>query len=257
MNNIKFKEELVLGSTLLSVAAGTFISFRRKVCLPNQFLAKTGWGVKKVKVCKKTIQWPGQIVKFYDMHPVTYEVVVEYIRTKDLIRLNVPVKLSIAPIDPERNLNGFTNYITKVGNMPEQDLKILVQNFIINKTSEFTASVTSSQIIDKGDEFKAGVISHMERELSENGFYVAIANIGDIRDPHGCDYFKNLENISAQIILDEQSNRLKIRGINKQKELELSKIQSHKITEIRKLEAELEVLKLKEAVITKAKPLKN
>ena len=109
-----------------------------------------------------------------------------------MIPFELPVKFNIAPIHPEENKAGFVNYVTRVGGMTTEDINALIENIIIGKTREFTSNMTIGQIVSDKNAFKKGVVEHVEKELEENGFKASSANIADIVDPPGVDYFKNL-----------------------------------------------------------------
>jgi len=174
------------------VGFGAFASCRFKVAPPNQFIAKTGFLVKGVHVSRKTLQLPFQTINRYDMHPQTYQFVGKNIMSKELIGFELPVKFNIAPIHPEHNMTGFINYVTRVGAMESEEKHSLVENIIIGKTREYTSNMTIRDIVENKDAFKKGVVAHIAEELEENGFQATSANISDIADPPGVDYFKNL-----------------------------------------------------------------
>jgi flotillin len=43
----------------------------------NEYIVITGAGIEGVKVCKKTMSWPGQSVSRFTMAPVSYSVNLE------------------------------------------------------------------------------------------------------------------------------------------------------------------------------------
>lgn len=44
------------------------------VAEPNEYIVITGAGIEGVKVCKKTISWPGQSVSKVIMTPISYNI---------------------------------------------------------------------------------------------------------------------------------------------------------------------------------------
>lgn len=63
------------GKIALVVAAGGLACFaycRYHVCTPSQYLVKTGLGIADMEVARKTLQWPLQEVRTYNMNPLNY-----------------------------------------------------------------------------------------------------------------------------------------------------------------------------------------
>ena len=56
----------VLGCTTALVVAsvGTFVGLRYHVCKPEQFLVRTGVGIKDMSITKHAMQWPFQKASF-------------------------------------------------------------------------------------------------------------------------------------------------------------------------------------------------
>jgi len=188
------KKSLIIGGPILFgvVGIGAFIASRFKVVAANQFMAKTGFLVDGVHISRKTILWPFQEIRRIDMHPLTYQFVGTNIFSKEMIGFELPVKFNIAPIDPEKNLQGFINYATRVNGMTPDDVHALIENIIIGRTREYTANMTIEDIVRNKSAFKTGVVDHIKEDLEKNGFETTTANISDIKDPPGIDYFKNL-----------------------------------------------------------------
>jgi hypothetical protein len=63
------------GKIAFVIAAGGFACFayyRYHVCPPSQFLVKTGLGISDMHVARKTLQWPLQEIRTYNMNPLNY-----------------------------------------------------------------------------------------------------------------------------------------------------------------------------------------
>jgi hypothetical protein len=63
------------GKIAFVVAAGGFACFayyRYHVCPPSQFLVKTGLGISDMQIARKTLQWPLQEIRVYNMNPLNY-----------------------------------------------------------------------------------------------------------------------------------------------------------------------------------------
>lgn len=53
------------------IGAVGLIASRYKVCRPDQFLVRTGLGIRDMSVTKKAIRWPFQKATFIEMSPIT------------------------------------------------------------------------------------------------------------------------------------------------------------------------------------------
>ena len=261
-----WKEKLAagVGATGLLVLTGlgglgAFAAFRFKVAPPNQFIAKTGFLVKGIHVSRKTLQLPFQTINRYDMRPQTYQFIGKNIMSKELIGFELPVKFNIAPIHPEHNLEGFINYVTRVGSMPQEEKDALIENIIIGKTREYTSNMTIIDMVENKDAFKKGVVAHIAEELEENGFQATSANISDIADPPGVDYFKNLmkkatseANTKSSIdvaeaektrIVGEKNREVETRKQQYTLEAQAKQIESQQSQNISEYERDLEIMR--------------
>lgn len=61
----------VVGAAFTTIVGG-FAVLRYKVSKPDQYIVKTGLGVKDIDISKKTIQWPFQKCQFIEMNPRNY-----------------------------------------------------------------------------------------------------------------------------------------------------------------------------------------
>lgn len=189
-----YNKALIAATTIAGgvIGLGVFVASRFKVVPANQFMAKTGFMVDGVHISRKTVLWPFQMIRKIDMHPLTYQFVGTNIMSKEMIGFELPVKFNIAPIHPDINLQGFINYATRISGMTLEEIHTLIENIIIGKTREFTSNMTIEDIVRDKNAFKTGVVAHIKAELEENGLEATSANISDIKDPPGVDYFKNL-----------------------------------------------------------------
>lgn len=221
LSNIGTKEIFMVTAGTIIIGLGAFVASRFRVTPANQFIAKTGLFVDKVAVSRKTIQWPFQVIRIVNMKPITYEFIAKNCMTKERIPFELPTKFNIAPLHPDENLPGFINYVTRVQGMQEPEIHDLLQNIIIGKTREFTNTLSVEQIVADREAFKKGVVQHIEEELRLNGFEATTANISEIIDPQGVDYFKKLmlksteeANTTSSIAVAEA---IKIREIGEKK----------------------------------------
>lgn len=71
-NSKKLIWSTVAGTSILGV--GAFLFSRYKVCNPNQYLVKTGLGIKDINVSKKAFLLPFQKYQFINMNPKSYRI---------------------------------------------------------------------------------------------------------------------------------------------------------------------------------------
>jgi flotillin len=177
---------------IVGLACLAHISSRIQSVAAHQFIAKTGLFVRGVTVGRIVVRLPFQRTAIYSMQPQSFSFQASDVQTKELLPFILPLKFNIAPMHPEKNLPGFINYVTRVGSMTQEEQYNLISNIVIGKTREFTSTLSIHEILENKELFKKGVVSHIEKELEENGFYASSANISDIHDPPGVKYLENL-----------------------------------------------------------------
>ena len=118
-NNYKLSQKrnfvdptVVITSASVIGGAIVFGSFRYKVSNPNQYLVRTGLGIKDIKISKQGFQWPFQKYKFISMEPHNYTF---NLSSMSLEKLEF-VLPGVFTIGPKDNIESITKYVRVLEN---------------------------------------------------------------------------------------------------------------------------------------------
>ncbi|CAD6212923.1 unnamed protein product [Miscanthus lutarioriparius] len=146
-------------------------SFR--VADASEYLAITGWGIDDVKLAKKAWVFVGQQCKKFDITPVNYEFEISDDGSHGASLL-LYAKL-IAPHDKNSS-----------------HVRELVRGVIEGETRVLAASMTMEQIFQGTKSFKQAVFENVQLELNQFGLYIYNANVKQLVDVPGQEYFSYL-----------------------------------------------------------------
>lgn len=168
-----------VGSLAVGIAIG--LISRVKVCRPNEFLVRTGLGIKDMSVSKKGIQFPFQKAIFIEMNPKTYTFDLHNM-SKEKVEFKLPVVFTIGPKNPIKELDLFENYARNIFNLSEAELENTVKGVIEGETRALTASLTIEEMFNGKEKFKELVINKIQTDLNKLGLDIYNANIKEMND---------------------------------------------------------------------------
>jgi len=178
--------EHLAGGLLGGVATvGGFFLTRYKVSLPHQFLVRTGLGIKNIKVTKKGIQWPFQTARFIDVTPVHYPFSLSAMSAEKL-QFMLPGVMTIGPRLDESSLHSYAQLLSN-GNPQE-----LIHGIIEGETRIMAANMKMDALFQDRAGFKQQITKGVESELQPFGLTIYNANIQELQDSEGSEYFKFL-----------------------------------------------------------------
>lgn len=162
-----------------------------RVAKPSQYLAITGTGIDDIKLAKKSWLYIGQSCTVFDLTPVNYTFEVQAMSAEKLPFL-LPAVFTIGPrhedmesllkyaklISPHDKLSGHVNE--------------LVQGIIEGETRVLAASMTMEDIFRGTKEFKQEVFGKVQLELDQFGLLIYNANVKQLVDVSGSEYFSYL-----------------------------------------------------------------
>lgn len=168
----------VIGSL---VASGIFLLSRFKICKSNQYLVRTGLGIKDILVSKKGVQWPFQEAAMIDMNPTTHRFELHNM-SKGKVEFKLPVVFTIGPEDPHISPELFQNYAKTMNNIDEYEIGKLIQGVIEGETRGLTSELTVEEIFTAKDEFREKVVKKIQEDLHKLGLKIYNANIQEMAD---------------------------------------------------------------------------
>ncbi|CAN6459741.1 unnamed protein product [Victoria cruziana] len=152
-----------------------------RVAKASEYLAITGYAVKDIKLAKKAWILPGQCCVILDLSPVNYTFEVQAMSAEKLPFL-LPAVFTIGPrVDDKESLIKYAKLLTphhKLSNHGE--------------TRVLAASMTMEEIFKGTKEFKEEVFEKVQLELNQFGLLIYNANVKQLVDVRGHEYFSYL-----------------------------------------------------------------
>lgn len=245
-----------------------------KVCNPDEYLVKTGLFIDDMIIGKKTWQFIGQNVTKIKLNPLTYDLKLKNM-SSELVPFVLPMVFTVGCVDPTDQPELFKLYAKRVGNKSYKELEVLVEGVIHGETRVLSAQLTVQEMFADREKFKSCVKDKVEIELVKFGLHIYNANIADMHDLEGNNYFQNLKQKALETtgnqaridiaeakrigdigesersadalmkIAEIESRKIKEQNINKENitrsklELDLVQVECEQNIQMKKVEAEL------------------
>ncbi|TVU30335.1 hypothetical protein EJB05_21950, partial [Eragrostis curvula] len=163
-----------------------------KVADASEYLAITGWGIDDDKLAKKAWVWVGQQCKKFDITPVNYEFEVHAMSSEKLPFI-LPAVFTIGPkvSDDKAPLLLYAKLIAP-HDKQSSHVRELVKGVIEGETRVLAASMTMEEIFQGTKSFKQAVFENVQLELNQFGLYIYNANVKQLVDVPGQEYFSYL-----------------------------------------------------------------
>jgi flotillin len=219
------------GATTL--ALGGFVAFavmRYQIAKPSQYVVRTGIMIDKVTVDKKAFQWPFQTAKMISVQPSNYMFDLQAM-SREKMEFILPGVYTIGPKDEPKAL---VRYATLLSNTSESQLTSIIKGIIEGETRVLTASLSLEEIFSGRDEFRDHVTHRIDKELDKLGLVIHNANIQEMSDHAGSEYFQFLR----QRARANAENEARINIANAQKDGDIAVKDRERETRIRTSEFE-------------------
>ncbi|KNA15775.1 hypothetical protein SOVF_095120 [Spinacia oleracea] len=162
-----------------------------RVAGPSEYLAITGWSIKDIKLAKKALILPGQLYVRVNVSPVNYTFEVQAMSAEKLPFL-LPAVFTIGPrVESEESLILYAKLMAP-HDMTSNHVHELVQGIIEGETRVLAASMTMEEVFKGTKEFKKEVFDKVQLELNQFGLIIYNANIKQLVDVRGHEYFSYL-----------------------------------------------------------------
>jgi len=166
-----------------------------RVADASEYLAITGWGIDDVKLAKKAWVFVGQQCKKFDITPVNYEFEVHAMSSEKLPFI-LPAVFTIGPKISEDGSHRASLLLYAKLIAPHDKnsshVRELVRGVIEGETRVLAASMTMEQIFQGTKSFKQAVFENVQLELNQFGLYIYNANVKQLVDVPGQEYFSYL-----------------------------------------------------------------
>uniref|UniRef100_A0A453BS11 Flotillin-like n=2 Tax=Aegilops tauschii subsp. strangulata TaxID=200361 RepID=A0A453BS11_AEGTS len=168
----------------------------------SEYLAITGWGIDDVKLAKKAWVFVGQQCKKFSISPVNYEFEVHAMSAEKLPFI-LPAVFTIGPKitaaggeesdrkDLQAQLLLYSKLIAPL-HSSRSHVQELVKGIIEGETRVLAAELTMEEIFKGTKTFKEKVFNRVQLELNQFGLIIYNANVKQLVDVPGHEYFSYL-----------------------------------------------------------------
>ncbi|GAY45891.1 Flotillin-like protein 1 [Citrus sinensis] len=162
-----------------------------RVASASQYLAITGTGINDVKLAKKSWVFPGQYCTVFDITPVNYDFEVQAMSAEKL-EFKLPAVFTIGPREDDRD--SLLKYAKLIAPKDQNSIHVreIVKGIIEGETRVLAASMTMEEVFKGTKEFKQEVFEKVQLELNQFGLLIYNANIKQLVDVPGHEYFSYL-----------------------------------------------------------------
>ncbi|MCJ1255654.1 hypothetical protein MMC24_003471 [Lignoscripta atroalba] len=190
----------------------------------NSYIVITGGGVEDVKIVKKAWVWAWQKQAKISISPFDFEITLQAM-TIEKLQFSLPAVFTIGPDDTPTALRKYAmlltgnadgtpavskNTPTSTGRNHVQDI---VKGIIEGETRVIVSGMTMEEIFKERQVFKTKIIENVQSELDQFGLKIYNANVKELQDTQGSEYFKFLsrkahEGASNQAKVDVANARM-------------------------------------------------
>jgi flotillin len=177
---------LVIPSTIVPpiIGAFAFVYFRYHIAKADQYLVRTGLGIKDIKVTKQGLQWPFQKASFVNMNPSnnTFEL---HAMSSEKLEFILPGVFTIGIKDDVKAIEKYAKHL-----LNEPDIASMIKGILEGETRVLAGKMTIEDIFNGREKFKQDLITHIQEELNHFGLVIYNANIKELQDSPGSEYFQ-------------------------------------------------------------------
>lgn len=159
----------------------------------NEYLIKTGLMIDGIVIERKTVLWPGQVLGRISMTPNNYTLSL-HAMTVEKLEFLLPAVFTIGPEDKPESLQKYARLLANAtnDNNPRNNVEELVRGIVEGETRVIAAALTIEEIFKERKLFKEHVMKSVQSELSQFGMVIYNANVKELQDAPGSEYFKYL-----------------------------------------------------------------
>ncbi|KAF7115365.1 hypothetical protein CNMCM5793_002181 [Aspergillus hiratsukae] len=174
---------------------------RYAISQPSEYLVLTGAGIDDIRICKKAIVMPWQRCARISVAPFDFSLNLQAMTTEKL-QFSLPAVFTIGPDNEAEALKKYALLLS--GSNSEADLakakdltnptrrnhvQDIVKGIIEGETRVIVSSMTMEEIFKERQVFKTKVIRNVQSELEQFGLKIYNANVKELQDTPGSEYF--------------------------------------------------------------------
>ncbi|KAL4938175.1 hypothetical protein BDV06DRAFT_60763 [Aspergillus oleicola] len=175
---------------------------RYAIAEPSEYLVLTGAGIADIEICKKSWVMPWQRCARISVMPFDFSLSLQAM-TIEKLQFSLPAVFTIGPDDALSSLKKYalllsgtaTNQQARQTNVDlntpatRNHVQDIVKGIIEGETRVIVSSMTMEEIFKERQVFKSKVISNVQNELAQFGLKIYNANVKELQDTKGSEYF--------------------------------------------------------------------
>lgn len=164
----------------------------------NSYLVITGGGITDISIVKKAFVYPWQKHSIISISPFDFEITLQAM-TCEKLQFSLPAVFTIGPEDTPDSLRKYAKILTgrtegslKSAATGRSHVQDIVKGIIEGETRVIVSGMTMEEIFKERQLFKNKVIENVQTELNQFGLRIYNANVKELQDTAGSEYFKFL-----------------------------------------------------------------
>ncbi|KAJ3310786.1 hypothetical protein HDV04_004651 [Boothiomyces sp. JEL0838] len=162
-----------------------------KTASANEYLVITGAGIKDVKVARKSMVYPMQKYTKFTITPMNYTLSL-HAMTVEKLEFTLPAVFTIGPEDKPDSILKYAKLLASNSEKGVKHIQELVTGIVEGETRVIAASMSMEEIFKERKFFKEHVMEGVQSELNQFGMTIYNANIKQLQDAPGSEYFMYL-----------------------------------------------------------------
>ncbi|PYH71355.1 flotillin domain protein [Aspergillus vadensis CBS 113365] len=175
--------------------------YRYAISRPSEYLVLTGAGIDDIKVCKKAFVWPLQRCSRISVAPYDFSLSLQAM-TIEKLQFSLPAVFTIGPDNEQGALRKYALLLSgctdEADPAQKRDLNSkakqnhvqdIVRGIIEGETRVIVSSMSMEEIFKERQIFKTKVIENVQNELQQFGLRIYNANVKELQDTPGSEYF--------------------------------------------------------------------
>ena len=227
--------------------------FWYQIAEPNEFLVITGARIADVRIVKKALIKPWQRCSRSSISPFDFSLNLQAM-TIEKLQFALP---AVFTIGPDNNLESLKKYSLLLSGNPDgtssrggtimpakrSHVQDIVKGIIEGEARVIVSSMTMEEIFKERQIFKQKVIDNVQQELTNFGLRIYNANVKELQDTPGSEYFANLSRKAHEGAVNQA--KIDVAEARMRGEIGESEKRGRTKQEISKIDAETAVLETK------------
>ncbi|KAL1977278.1 hypothetical protein VTN31DRAFT_137 [Thermomyces dupontii] len=212
----------------------------------TEYLVITGAGIPDIRICKKAFVMPWQKVSKISVSPFDFSLNLQAMTTEKL-QFSLPAVFTIGPDNEMGALKKYALLLSEAtGDISSGDrshVHDIVRGIIEGETRVIVSRMTMEQIFKDRSIFKSMVIENVQKELDQFGLRIYNANVKELQDTPGSEYFAFLSRKAHEGALNQA--KIDVAEARMRGEIGEAEKKGRTKQEISKIDAETAVLETK------------